>query len=74
MEKQEILSQNSRTTSNDKAAQLYTLQERLTSMQTDRDLVVTEKQMLIESVDTKEQIIQDLRDQIRNFEVIRTAM
>ena len=31
-------------------------------MQTDRDLVVTEKQMLFESVETKEQIIQDLRD------------
>jgi len=31
-------------------------------MKTDRDLVVTEKQMLFESVETKEQIIQDLRD------------
>ena len=31
-------------------------------MRTDRDLVVTEKQMLFESVETKEQIIQDLRD------------
>jgi len=29
-------------------------------MQTDRDLVVTEKQMLFESIETKEQIIQDL--------------
>ena len=43
-------------------------------MQTDRDLVVTEKQMLFESVETKEQIIQDLRDQIKDFEVIRSAM
>ena len=50
------------------------LQERLTSMKTDRDLVVTEKQMLFESVETKEQIIQDLRDQIKDFEVIRSAM
>ena len=43
-------------------AQLYSLQERLTSMQTDRNLVVTEKQMLLESIETKQQIIQDLKD------------
>lgn len=55
-------------------AQLYSLQERLTSMQTDRNLVVTEKQMLLESIETKQQIIQDLKDQIKDFEVIRNAM
>lgn len=43
-------------------------------MKTDRDLVVNEKQLLFESVETKEQIIQDLRDQIKEFEVIRHAM
>jgi len=37
--------------------QIYLQKERLTSVQTDRDLVVTEKQMLIDSVQTKEQII-----------------
>ena len=37
------------------------LQERLTSVQTDRDLVLTEKQMLLESVQKKESIIEDLR-------------
>ena len=42
--------------------QLYMLQERLTSVQTDRDLVLTEKSMLLESVQTKQQIIEDLRD------------
>ena len=50
------------------------LTERLTSMQTDRDLVLTEKSMLLESVQTKQQIIEDLREQVRDFEVIRSAM
>ena len=54
--------------------QLYTLTEQLTSMQTDRDLVMTEKQMLYESVENKETIISELRDQIKDFEVIRSAM
>ena len=40
-------------------------------MQTDRDLVVNEKQLLIESTRTKEQIIEDLRKEISDFEVIR---
>ena len=43
-------------------------------MQTDRDLVMTEKQMLYESVENKETIISELRDQIKDFEVIRSAM
>ena len=60
LEKQEIMRQIDKTTNQEQANQLYMLQERLTSMQTDRDLVVTEKQMLFESIETKEQIIQDL--------------
>ena len=50
------------------------LQERLTSVQTDRDLVLTEKQMLLESVQTKQQIIEDLREQVRGHEAMRAAM
>ena len=50
------------------------LQERLTSVQTDRDLVLTEKQMLLESAQTKQQIIDDLRDQVKGLELARAAM
>lgn len=54
LEKQEILRQVDKSQTQEQANQVYMLQERLTSMQTDRDLVVTEKQMLFESVETKE--------------------
>ena len=74
LEKQEIMRQMEKQQKQEQQNELYMLQERLTSVQTDRDLVVTEKQMLLESVQTKQQIIEDLRDQIREFEVIRSAM
>mmetsp|Transcript_42523 Transcript_42523/g.56120 ORF Transcript_42523/g.56120 Transcript_42523/m.56120 type:complete len:91 (-) Transcript_42523:74-346(-) len=74
LEKQEIMRQVERSQTQEHQNQLYMLQERLTSVQTDRDLVLTEKQMLLESVQTKQQIIEDLRDQVKDFEVIRSAM
>ena len=74
LEKQEIMRQVDRAQTQEQANQLYMLHEKLTSVQTDRDLVQTEKQMLFESVQTKEQIIQDLRDRVKDFEVIRSAM
>ena len=54
LEKQEILRQVDKSKTQEQANQLFLLQERLTSIQTDRDLVVNEKQMLFESVEAKE--------------------
>ena len=74
LEKQEIMRQVERSHTQEQQNQLYMLQERLTSVQTDRDLVLTEKQMLLESVQTKQQIIEDLREQVRGHEAMRAAM
>lgn len=74
LEKQEINRQIEKANKQEQTNQLYTLTEQLTSMQTDRDLVMTEKQMLYESVEQKDTIIQELRDQVKDFEVIRSAM
>ena len=57
LEKQEIMRQIDKAQTQEHQNQLYMLQERLTSIQTDRDLVINEKQMLIESIETKETII-----------------
>lgn len=57
LEKQEIMRQVEKSQTQELQNQIYLQKERLTSVQTDRDLVVTEKQMLIDSVQTKEQII-----------------
>lgn len=37
-------------------------------------MVITEKQMLFESMETKQALIEDLKNQVRDFEVIRGAM
>ena len=50
------------------------LQERLKNIQTDRDLIEKEKTQLLDTVKTKEGLISDLKDQVKNFEIINAAI